>query len=268
MGGSVSGDMDDRPPGAFTHAMEAPLDRAPAGALAPWSGLNCSVLFCDVTGFGDPSRDDEDRQVVRDVTYGILLSALEASDVPPADTYREDRGDGALVIVSPAVPTASLIDPLAGHLAVALRRHNHRASAAVRVQLRAALHVGPVTPDAEGLNGQVIIQTARLMEAPVLKTALAETGADLGFIVSSFVYDAYVAHLHGPVDPRAFERVTLTVKETTTEAWMYLAGTANRPAAPAPRSPDPDGPQGTTVFGGDVQVRGDLVLGDKITHNR
>ncbi|MEV4673169.1 hypothetical protein AB0K34_16075 [Actinomadura sp. NPDC049382] len=251
--------------------MDAPLDRAPDRALATWSGLNCSVLFCDVAGFGDPSRDDDDRRVVRDVTYGVLLAALEVSDVPAADTYREDRGDGALVIVSPAVPTASLIDPLAGHLAVALRRHNHRASPAVRVQLRVALHVGPVTPDAEGLNGQAIIQTARLMEAPALKTALAETGADLGFIVSSFVYDAFVAHLHGALDPRAFEPVTVTVKETTTEAWMYLAGTTSRPAArPAPppqRSPDPDGPQGTTVFH-HVEVHGDMVLGDKTVHER
>jgi hypothetical protein len=257
--------MDNRPPGAFTRAVDAPLDRAPAGALAPWSGLNCSVLFCDVAGFGDPSRTDEDRRLVREVVYRVLLSALEASGVGAADIYREDRGDGALVIASPAVRTASLIDPLAGHLAVALHRHNRIASAAVRVQLRAALHVGPVTADAEGLNGHVIIQTARLMEAPVLKTALAETGADLGFIVSPFVYDAFVTHLDGLIAPDAFEHVTLKVKETATEAWMYLAGAQNRPA-PARRSPDPDGPQGTTVFSGDVHVRGDLVLGNKITH--
>ncbi|WP_433467654.1 hypothetical protein [Spirillospora sp. CA-128828] len=248
--------------------MDAPLDRAPAGALATWSGLNCSVLFCDVAGFGDPSRDDDDRRVVRDVTYGVLLSALDASGVASADLYREDRGDGALVVVSPAVPTASLVDPLAGHLAAALRGHNYRASHAVRVQLRVALHVGPVIPDAEGLGGQVIIQTARLLEAPVLKTALAASGADLGFIVSPFVYDAFVAHLHGPIDPRAFERVSVTVKETTTDAWMYLAGAGDRPAAPAPRSPDGDGPNGATIFSGDVQVRGDLVLGDKIIHER
>ncbi|CNG15520.1 Uncharacterised protein [Mycobacterium tuberculosis] len=257
--------MDNAAVEAFTRGVDAPLDRTSAGALTRWSGLNCSVLFCDVAGFGDPSRDDEDRRVVRDVTYGILLSALEASDVPLSDTYREDRGDGALVIVSPAVPTASLIDPLAGHLAVALRRHNHRASAAVRVQLRVALHVGPVTPDAEGLNGQVIIQTARLLEAPVLKSALAETGADLGFIVSPFVYDACVAHLHGPLDPAAFERVTLKVKETATEAWMYLAGAATPPAL---RSPGPDGPPGTAVFSGGVEVHGDFVLGNKITYDR
>jgi hypothetical protein len=260
--------MDNRPSATFTRTVDAPLDRAPDGALATWAGLNCSILFCDVAGFGDPVRDDDDRQVVRDVTYAVLLSALKASDVPPSDFYREDRGDGALVIVSPRVPTASLVDPLAGHLALALRRHNRRASAAVRVQLRVALHVGPVTPDAEGLNGQVIIQTARLMEAPVLKTALTETGADLGFIVSPFVYDAFVAHLNGPIDPRTFQRVSITVKETTTEAWMHLAGTSTAPAVPARTSGSahPDRPDGTTVFSGDVRVKGDLVLGNKIIH--
>lgn len=263
--------MDGDSPGAFTRTVDAPLDSAPVApasrrALTTWSGLNCSVLFCDIAGFGDPSRDDEDRRVVREVTYRILLSALDALGVPPSDTYREDRGDGALVILSPAVPTASLVDPLAGHLAVALRLHNHRASAAVRVQLRVALHVGPITPDAEGLNGQAIIQTARLMEAPALKTALAETGADLGLIVSPFVYEAFVAHLHGPLDPGSFEKVTVQVKETTTEAWMYLTGAKPRSSpAPAPASPDPDG---STVFSGNVQVRGDLVLGNKIINER
>ncbi|WP_165965998.1 hypothetical protein [Actinomadura sp. 7K534] len=249
--------------------MDASLDPAPPRALTAWSGLNCSVLFCDVAGFGDPSRDDEDRRVVREATYRILLTALEASGVGLAQTYREDRGDGALVIVSPAVPTSALVDPLAGHLAVALRRHNHRASEAVRIQLRAALHVGPITPDGEGLNGQAIIQAARLLEAPALKAALAERGADLGFIVSPFVYDAFVAHLQGAVDRASFERVTVEVKETATEGWMYLAGTglpARRAAAPRP--PDPGGPRGSTVFSADVEVHGDLVLGNKIINER
>lgn len=252
--------MDRSPFAAFTRTVDASLDRAPARAVATWSGLNCSVLFCDVAGFGDPSRDDADRRVVRETTYGILLTALESSGVPASECHREDRGDGALVVVSPAVPTASLIDPLAQHLAVALRLHNHRASAAVRIRLRVALHVGPITPDAEGLGGQVIIRTARLLEAPALKTALADRGADLGFIVSPFVYDAFVSHLHGVMDPRAFERVTVQVKETTTEAWMYLTGTSAAPAAASA----PDRPRASTVFSGNVEVRGDLVLGDKI----
>ena len=265
----MSHDTDTVPFPAFTRTVDASLDPAPPRALTAWSGLNCSVLFCDVAGFGDPSRDDEDRRVVRETTYRVLLAALEASNVPLSQSYREDRGDGALVIFSPAVPTSSLIDPLAGHLGAALHRHNRRASEAVRIQLRVALHVGPVTPDAEGLNGQAIIQAARLLEAPALKTALAERGADLGFIVSPFVYDAFVAHLQGPVDRASFERVTVQVKETTTEGWMYLTGATPRPhrAPPAPPS-GPEIPRASTVCTGDVQVRGDLVLGDKIVNER
>ncbi|TDC66374.1 hypothetical protein E1200_16895 [Actinomadura sp. GC306] len=249
--------------------MDAPLDPAPPRAVPAWSGLNCSVLFCDVAGFGDPSRTDGDRRAVREVTYRVLLDALEDSGIRLADTYREDRGDGALVIVSPAVPTASLVDPLAGRLGAALRRHNDIARPAVRVQLRVALDVGPVTPDAEGLNGQVIIRAARLMEAPALKSALAETGADLGFIVSPFVYEAFVAHLDGPIDPGSFEHVTVRVKETTTSAWMHLAGTTARPRrSPAQPSPAQEAPRASTVFAGEVQVRGDLVLGDKTVNER
>ncbi|QKG22026.1 hypothetical protein [Actinomadura verrucosospora] len=253
--------------------MEGSAARGPVEPLrtpATWSGLTCSVLFCDVAGFGDPARDDEDRRVVRQVTYGVLLAALEASGVTDADHYREDRGDGALVIVSPAVPTASLIDPLADRLATALRLHNHRAGAAVRVQLRVALHVGPISADAEGVSGGAIIHAARLLEAPALKDALARTGADLGLIVSPFVHDGFVAHLHGPIDPAAFERVEVKVKETTTEAWIYLSGAARTPAVPeppaAPPSADPRRLDRSTVFHGDVHVRGDLVAGDKIVY--
>jgi hypothetical protein len=270
--------MDRRPPEAFTRTVdESAADGrvAPLRAPVTWSGLTCSVLFCDVAGFGDPSRDDEDRRVVRQVTYGVLLSALEASGVPEAEHYREDRGDGALVLVSPAVPTDLLVDPLADRLATALRLHNHRAGAAVRVQLRVALDVGPVTADAEGVSGHAIIRAARLLEAPVLKDALARTGADLGFIVSRFVHESFVQHLRGPVDPAAFERVEVTVKETRTEAWMYLAGGTRAPAAPAVPPPPAEPPSadsrrldGSVVFHGDVHVRGDLVAGDKIVHEK
>ena len=69
--------MDIPPPVAFTRPVDAPLDRAPAGALTRWSGLNCSILFFDVAGFGDPSRDDEDRQVVRDVVPYRFWTATE-----------------------------------------------------------------------------------------------------------------------------------------------------------------------------------------------
>ena len=39
-------------------------------------------------------------------------------------------------------------------------QYNRRASEVVRIQLRVALHVGPVGKDAEGLTGQAVISAA------------------------------------------------------------------------------------------------------------
>ena len=143
-------------------------DRVPNGtqALAPeaaaqWQQdwcepLNCSVLFTDVAGFSDPVRNDGDRDVVRAAMYAILRSAFEASGVPWAACYREDRGDGAVIVVPPTISTHRVVDPLVAELADRLRPYNRRASEVVRIQLRVALHVGPVGKDAEGLTGQAV----------------------------------------------------------------------------------------------------------------
>ena len=131
--------------------------------------LNCSVLFTDVAGFGDPKRNDDDRQAVRTALYEISRSALEASGVPWTSCYYEDRGDGTVIVVPPTIATVRVVDPLIPELASRLRQYNRRASDVVQIQLRVALHVGPVGRDAEGLNGEAIIVAARILEAPALK---------------------------------------------------------------------------------------------------
>ena len=50
-------------------------------------------MFVDIAGFSDPLRNDSDRDVVRAALYEILRGAFEASAVPWAACYREDRGD-------------------------------------------------------------------------------------------------------------------------------------------------------------------------------
>ncbi|MFG1999238.1 cyclic nucleotide-binding domain-containing protein [Spirillospora sp. NPDC048911] len=200
----------------------------PAGWGRPqvpaWSGGNCSILFTDIAGFGGHVRDDDDRMIVRNSMYEMLQDAFAGSGLGHADYYQEDRGDGALIIVPPDTPTRSVVDPMLARLEAGLRRHNRRASEATRLQLRVALHVGPVTWDPRGVSGTAIIQTARLLEAPVLKSRLAETVADLGFIASAFVYEAVIQQGPGFVDPACYLPVEIQVKESALTAWMYLAG--------------------------------------------
>ena len=192
--------------------------------------LNCSIVFTDVAGFSDPVRNDGDRDVVRAAMYEILRSAFEASGVPWAACYREDRGDGAVIVVPPTISTHRVVDPLVAELADRLRQYNRRASEVVRIQLRVALHVGPVGKDAEGLTGQAVISAARIVDAPVIKARLAAEQADLAFAASDYVYDHVVRSCDGRVDPAAFEHMECQVKESHVSAWVHLAGRVGPPS--------------------------------------
>jgi hypothetical protein len=200
-----------------------PHSEVPDASPPPWAGQMCSILFTDIAGFSARVRNDDDRLEIRQTMYGLLREAFEHSDVPWNACYREDRGDGALIVVPPEMPTRSVIDPMLALLTAGLRRHNHRSSDALRIQLRLALNVGPVMPDSEGVSGSAIIYTARLLDAPILKARLAETSSDLGFIASDFVYKNVVMHAPGFVIPDSYQKVNIPVKGAELTGWMHLS---------------------------------------------
>ncbi|TDC76537.1 cyclic nucleotide-binding domain-containing protein [Actinomadura sp. 7K507] len=230
--------LNDAPDGRCSCERDG-LERANAVLPAPvlsrvaWNGQNCSILFTDIAAFGGHQRGEQDRRFIRKVMYDALRDACESSGVPWADCHHEDRGDGVLIVVPPSTPTGLIVHPLLSHLAKGLGRHNHRASEAVRIQLRAALHVGPVVSDAEGVTGDAIIYTARLLEASGLKRRLAEEGAPVGFITSQFVYDAFLRHGSGDAGGTEYRRVDVQVKETRVSAWACLIGAGQREPGPA-----------------------------------
>ncbi|MFC9977356.1 cyclic nucleotide-binding domain-containing protein [Spirillospora sp. NPDC127200] len=196
----------------------------PAESERPtWAGQMCTILFTDIVGFSGPHRRDDDRLKVRRVMYDLLREALEGSAVLWPALHREDRGDGALLVAPPEIPTRSVTDPMLARLAEGLRRHNLRAPEAERFQMRVALHVGPVVPDAEGVSGWAIIQAARLLDAPVFKKSMACTRADLGFITSAFVYETVIAQARGGLDPAGFRYVTDEVKKLEVTGWMHFS---------------------------------------------
>ncbi len=117
--------------------------------------------------------------------YDMLQRAFEAAGLMWRELHTEDRGDGTLIVVPPDTPASAVAARALGHLAAALRWHNQSASDALRMQLRVALHAGPVIRDAQGLTGHAINQTARLVQARILRKLLTETRADLGVIVSA-----------------------------------------------------------------------------------
>lgn len=205
-----------------------PTDDRSAVPADAWTGQNGTIFFADVAAFARAARLDPDRRTVRRVMYALVRDAFETAGISWLGCHREDRGDGVLVIVPPSTPTARLVDPLAAHLAAALGEHNKRAEEPTQIQLRVALHVGPVVSDPHGVSGESIIQTARLLEAPVLKRELAASGSDLGLIVSPFVHDSVVKHLPQSRLPGEFWRVRPRVKESALTGWVCLASSGDR----------------------------------------
>jgi hypothetical protein len=206
------------------------LDLTP-GHPHPFAGENCMIVFTDVADFTSLERTDEHRRIIRQEM--LKMTALSLAPIWD-QCSREDRGDGLLIVVPPSIPTAQVLEYLHDSLPKALRRHNNIYGSGIQIQLRVALDVGPVTSDDLGVSGLVINNSARLLEAPALKNALAANRANLGFIVSDFVYQTAIKPGGGYGDPGAYAEVEVKVKKTSLHGWMQVVD----PALPSPPSRD------------------------------
>jgi hypothetical protein len=187
----------------------------------PVGGQVCALFAVDIAEFTRPDRDDDVRMFMREELYRILERAFDGSGTPWASCFREDRGDGVLVVVPPDIAAAGIIDPLPERLRGLIRRHNHVSSAAAHFQLRVAAHLGPIDHDEHGFVGTDVDFLFRMLEARPLRHALASTGADLALIVSDYVYRNIVSRHPSLVSPAAFSPVRFQVKYTRARAWIY-----------------------------------------------
>ena len=186
------------------------------------------MFAVDIAGFSGPDRDDDIRLYLHEELYEVLAKAFDGSGIPWTCCFREDRGDGALIVVPPGVACKGIIDPLPERLRGLIRRHNHVSRDAAGIQLRAAAHIGPVEHDGHGFVGSDINLLFSLLEARPLKRALAGSGAELALIVSDYVYRSLVCRYPSLVSPDAFEPVRFQVKCTRARAWTYLPGAPSR----------------------------------------
>jgi hypothetical protein len=80
----------------------------------------------------------------------------------------------------------------------------------------------------KGVSGSSIITTRRMVDAPAVKRRVTETGADLAFVASEFVFDTVITPAPGLVDPSRYTRVRVRVKEASLPAWLMLEGGRSR----------------------------------------
>jgi tetratricopeptide (TPR) repeat protein len=204
----------------------------------PRQAVHRTILIVDVEGFGDQRRTNPHRLVVRNGLYRALQQAFASAGIPWDTCYQESCGDGVFVLIPAEVPKGPFVESMPRELAAALREHNAAHSAGERIRLRMALHAGEVYYDEHGVTAASINLAFRLLDASPLKAALAGSPGTLALITSSWFFDEVVRHSPAG-DAASYRPISVTVKETTTVAWIclpdhpYLPDSTVLEAAPA-----------------------------------
>jgi len=207
-------------------------------AADPAGGQVRAMLVFGILGSFPPDRDEEVPSHLHKALDEIVWEALEGSGLPWDRCHREDRGDGALVVLPPGSAADGIIDPLPERLRRLIRLHNRMSGPAAQMQVRAAAHIGPVYRGDQGLVGDGIDQLFRMMHARPLQTALAGSGAELALAVSRSMRHSVVRRRPALAGLRPFRPIDTHVKGTRVSAWMYLPGVPPtlRAGAPALRA--------------------------------
>lgn len=197
--------------------------------LVTLDGQLCGLLAVNIVGFNGWQRDDDIQIYIHKSLYEMLQAAFDRSGVPWSRCVHEDRGDGVLVVVPPTIPVAGLV-AVADKLIIPIRRHNRVSCDAARIQLRIAIHIGPVHYDGHGFVGHDVSLLFRLLDARPLRRMLSEAGADVAFAASGYVYENVIRRQPSLADVARFQRLSVRVKETKTCAWAYVLGSPTRTA--------------------------------------
>ncbi|WP_175411717.1 hypothetical protein [Streptomyces sp. TRM64462] len=246
--------------------------------------VNRTILLLDIERFS--RRDDVVQAVLRRTLNKIVDQTLEAAGVEATQQYREDRGDGLIVLLSGDVAKTVLLRSLLTTTPELLHEHNLLASESAQMRLRIVLAVGEVAHDPHtgttgGLVGHDLNQACRLLDADVLRSALAaRRNEHCVLAVSAPVYEGVVRHGHRGVRPEHWREADVTVKDGVLPAWIHQSASPDRAPAPADapappsaadRAPAPApapatqerSPGAVFHFHGAPVIHGSLVAGDQ-----
>jgi hypothetical protein len=182
-----------------------------------------SIVACDVQG--STTRTNTAKAALRADMYNLLEAALLECKI--TEDLREpfvDSGDGVLTMVRPVdgVPKTLLLRTFVPVLSAILAEH-----AAVHPErafrLRVVVHSGEVHFDKQGIFGEDIDITFRLLNSPELKEWLRRSGAPLVLAVSDHIHRSVVRHGYDGIDGRSFEpAICLEVAGQRHTGWVQV----------------------------------------------
>lgn len=168
-------------------------------------------------------RGDHASSIIRRALRTALQESCALARIDWDACTIDDLGDGLRIAAPAGTPKSTMLTPLLDDLATRLHTHNRTARPGTRIRLRAALHAGEIHQDETGaLNGRPLEVLARLLDAPPLRTALADApeSTTLAAALSEHFYEDIAPQGHaGP-----FHQTVFTTKEHTATTWLYLPG--------------------------------------------
>ncbi|MFF3411220.1 SAV_2336 N-terminal domain-related protein [Streptomyces sp. NPDC002742] len=220
-------DDDEKPDGA------APLDKCvavwpdlpvvglrlqtgAATSLQTLPGSRRACIVVDIVGYAKMGRTTQRRK--QEALRDILDHAVRMAGVSRHAWVRQDRGDGALVLLPPGADAPRAIPGFVDGLAQALRHARAQGNA---MRVRVAMDIGVVTMEEHGAAGDAVLSSARLADSAVLRGPKA----DYTLIVSDLLYED-VPGFHG-----RFRRVRVEHKGFESWAWLQTRSS---------RLPDPE----------------------------
>ena len=198
--------------------------------------VNRTILLVDIERFS--RRDDVVQAVLRRTLNGVVDQTLVAAGVEATQQYREDRGDGLIVLLNSDVAKTAVLRALLTIAPELLHDHNRLASHSAQMRLRMVLAAGEVAHDPQagtvgGLVGHDLNQAFRLLDSDALRDALAERkDEECVLAVSTAVYEGVVRHGHRGIRPELFRLTGLRAKDGTLDAWFHQGNHSTEATGP------------------------------------
>jgi class 3 adenylate cyclase len=202
------------------------------------AALHRTIMAVDIAGYNDPSRTMAHLREVHEGLWAVLKGTFAETGIPWDVCFVENTGDGALILLPTDIAKVDLVAHFPERMHAELRRYNAVHSDPARIHLRLALHAGEVQQGGHGSVSKAVSFTFRLLDAQEAKIAQRATGAELALLASELFYQDVVTQ-DPAANPAEYRRIPVTIKETTTTAWLRLLGapparSATPVSAPAP----------------------------------
>ena len=224
--------------------------------------LHHTIIATDVER--SSSRNDVLLLQMRRDLRDMLSDTLARQGIELDELTTIDDGDGFRLLLPSRISPSAALDPFIGRLGIELRMHRARSSQANRLRLRVAVHAGLLHREPGGTyTGTPLKECARLLDAPAGRELLRSSpGTNLVLLVSDSFYTTVVRN-DGSLDPAAFRRIPVLVKETDEHAWAYLpeGGGARPPEQPEKPARAADGGSRVTIVGDGHHFNGPIFGG-------